>query len=78
SSGLSVYPNPASDQFVVKNENSIGLVLKLTDATGKLIMERTIVSTSEQIDISRLARGIYFVELQGNTNAAYRTKLIKQ
>ena len=79
SNSLTIYPNPASDYFVVncsmKNPN---LNLKLTDATGKLIIEKTILHQAEQVDINKLAKGIYFIEIQEATLVIYRTKIVKQ
>lgn len=79
SSSLSIYPNPANDYFIVnagsKNPN---LTIKLMDATGKLVLEKNLTHTTEQIDINRLAKGIYFIEIQESSMSIFRQKLIKQ
>ncbi len=76
---LSVYPNPASEFFVVNTSaKTSDLTLKVIDATGKSVVDKTLMSNSEQIDISKLAKGIYLIEVKGHSEIIYRTKIVKQ
>lgn len=62
---LRVYPNPATDyiniSFTAKHKT---IPIQIIDADGKLVIQQTITSgPSNNINISRLASGSYFVQL---------------
>ncbi|MBK8683194.1 MAG: T9SS type A sorting domain-containing protein [Chitinophagales bacterium] len=66
SSGVTIYPNPASSQLTVEieNDNASEKHIEIMDALGRSVQT---ISTSENIvviDISNLSAGIYFVKLQ--------------
>jgi hypothetical protein len=62
-----VYPNPASEQLIVrlnksnKNEN---ILLTIIDATGKLMLENSMISDYSTVDISTWTSGIYLISLR--------------
>jgi hypothetical protein len=64
---LSVYPNPARDQFVIDyrfaSDNAVKLIM--TNTLGELVFESVMPETTghESINIEHLARGIYFVTI---------------
>jgi PKD repeat protein len=60
---ISIYPNPAQNTLVVNglNENQS---IRFTDVTGKSTM--LMVRENNQIDISHLARGIYFLTIDNH------------
>jgi hypothetical protein len=60
-SQLEVYPNPASTIFYVKN--SIGKKKELYNTLGQLIC----TTKKEEIDVRRLARGIYYIRCEGQS-----------
>ncbi|MBL7911096.1 MAG: M4 family metallopeptidase [Bacteroidia bacterium] len=78
STSFSLYPNPASDYFIVNSTNNAGLTLIVTDAAGRLIMKKELKSASEKINISQFAKGIYFIEVKEGSKAVYRTKIVKE
>ena len=64
---LSVYPNPVSNSFeflVMGYELNTELKLQIFDLTGKLIRSETI--SSNRIDVSELANGLYVLSLNIN------------
>ncbi len=63
----SVYPNPANNLITVKSEGNF--TFKLFDVTGKLMLTKKCNST-ESMDVSTFANGIYFYEIncQGLSN----------
>ena len=72
---INVYPNPAKSFFKLEN-NSIDKVV-LTDYIGKILLSQNITN-NQQINISSLQQGIYFVQLF-NHNKLYKVeKLIIQ
>ncbi|MES2515381.1 MAG: T9SS type A sorting domain-containing protein [Bacteroidota bacterium] len=74
---MNVYPNPAMDVLNVGTnfQNKENLTIKITDVIGREIL---ITDYKEQLDISFLERGIYFVSiLQGNKTLGVR-KIVKE
>jgi polyhydroxybutyrate depolymerase len=67
---MSIYPNPCMDQLNIEGE-TIQLV-NIVDLTGKLILS----STSKQIDVSTLSKGIYSVILISKKHRLIK-KLVK-
>ncbi|MAE09285.1 MAG: hypothetical protein CL661_11065 [Bacteroidetes bacterium] len=57
---LNVYPNPASNKINIEVKES-GL-FKITDITGKLMIDGGIILGNNTIDIDILNRGLYIVE----------------
>jgi len=72
---IEIYPNPASN-FVNINLTGLkkpsGLTLKITDVTGKLILEQNITSSETEINISKFTSGSYFIQIQND-----ETKIVK-
>jgi hypothetical protein len=77
SNGFSIYPNPASDSFTIKNSNLTEIKqLLLYDTSGKLVMTRyptTVESTT--VETSNLQQGLYFVAIEAPNGSVFRTKL---
>lgn len=70
------YPNPCSDILNVKlNKNQTGQRLRISDITGKVIMNKDIVSDESniQLSLSNLQKGIFFITL--NSNGDVHTKM---
>jgi hypothetical protein len=73
--GISVYPNPANEKIFIeqaKNEEIIGVVV--TDLYGKEVIK---TSKQTEIDISSLAAGVYFIQVN-TTNNTSTQKIIVQ
>ncbi|HRB39321.1 MAG TPA: T9SS type A sorting domain-containing protein, partial [Bacteroidia bacterium] len=61
---LSVYPNPASQKVVIKNNGfQPGDVINISDVMGKQVLSLKISKNETVADISSLSNGIYFVQL---------------
>ncbi len=62
---FSVYPNPSSDYFVIKNGSSKSdMDVQMIDINGKFVRSYTDVSGGEMtIDGNGLARGAYFIKV---------------
>ena len=73
---LIVYPNPTSNQFTVKTEETLAFYTMLNYA-GKILSTGKINEGSAIIDISELPSGLYFVRVDGLQNS-YMRKIIKQ
>ena len=70
---ISLYPNPASE-YIIANTSGNGL-LEIVDITGKLVLKKSIVKTSQTIDIRSLEKGLYVVKFTSEKNT-FSEKLI--
>jgi hypothetical protein len=76
---INVYPNPAENYIEIYNTlTSEKVKINIYDVTGKLITSKETNYYKEIIDISKFAKGLYFVEIMNGENRIYRTKIIKQ
>jgi hypothetical protein len=71
-----IYPNPCNDKFNIRfgsvQQNS---TINVTNVNGILILSEKINSDRKQIDMSRFAKGIYFIEIKTD-KSAQKIKLI--
>lgn len=76
-SGLSIYPNPINDMFIIQNENNIGISdLTITDVNGRTVKVINVNSIENEINISDLNSGIYFINITNDNGLAVK-KIIK-
>ncbi len=64
---IEVYPNPASDKINVRvnNLSDTETLVFIYDITGSLISSRMLRNdTNEQIDVSRLSKGLYIIKTE--------------
>lgn len=72
-STITVYPNPATDYFVVEAQNQNTLVVR--DLTGKEVLS-AIVNGQATIDVRDLAPGYYFYQLINQNNETTAGKVL--
>ena len=72
---ITVYPNPAKDQLYVECEFTGGL-MSIMDITGRIISQTQYVNNRQEVNISALKPGIYFIAID-RTNTRYLSKFIK-
>ena len=77
-SAFKVYPNPVSETFTVKLNNTYKSVqIEILSVTGKLIQKiNSNNSTIQNIDASNLSSGIYLVRVNADNNFSIK-KVIK-
>ena len=75
---FSIYPNPASDHFTIVGKD--GLMFDhfmLYDVCGKLLKQSSVNKQSNiSVDVSGLAKGLYFVSIQIEGRSYNRTALV--
>lgn len=76
-STISIFPNPAQSQIIIKDLDQLGLLMPVSirDAKGNLILQKTVLKNTP-IDISMLTPGIYYVQVIKNGKAETK-KIIK-
>ncbi len=65
---FSIYPNPATDRLIIEalsSENPANI--SLFDISGKKIMNKQLLKTRTEIDISRLLPGVYILQIENDT-----------
>jgi CubicO group peptidase (beta-lactamase class C family) len=57
---LIVYPNPANDKITISGNNAFGNI-SIYNTLGEVVLQVTSKNNEEEIDISKLSSGFYFV-----------------
>lgn len=70
---VQMWPNPATSQITLNSTTSGMHFYKITDITGRLIMSGKYDSNNTVVNITKLGRGVYFVETDTGT-----ARLLKQ
>jgi bacillolysin len=76
---LKVYPSPATDILnvsVIGETNGKGII-KVVDVNGEVVMQQKVNNSVQQVDISRLAKGVYMLKIE-NGSGLLTSKFIKQ
>ena len=71
---LNVYPNPANDEFTLNTDFTQSCALKIYDNQGKMVVVQEMIGTVENIDVSCLQQGVYFLTVSDG-NQIVRKKL---
>ena len=71
----SIFPNPNTGIFTIKNEIWNDYRLEILDANGRLVRKFPHASESENIDLSNVAKGVYFVRMSKN-NIQHSEKIV--
>lgn len=69
------YPNPFENLIIVSNEFTSNTSFRFLNVTGAVVLQGAVPSDG-LIDVSKLTKGIYFIELV-NENGSYYSKMIK-
>ena len=69
---ISIYPNPVSESFRIGGITEPAVV-RILDISGKIILQQTVDSDCETLATGHLQKGIYFVNVKGQT-----VKMIKE
>lgn len=84
SNTISVYPNPIGNFINIKSESNISLpvILKLYNTNGQVLMHKPNYtlrkSQTEEIDVSNLSKGLYFLEIIVDKGKKYYFKFLKE
>lgn len=68
-----IYPNPASDLLFVKSNVTLSGTYAIYNAMGE-ILRQSKLSTDQQISISELEAGIYFIRFENGATALFSKK----
>src|SRR5690554_420556 len=74
---FSIYPNPVSEELIIKRPTREPATGNLYDTTGKLILSFTLNDQDSRINVENLAAGVYFLEISGNSNTVVKKIVIE-
>ena len=76
---IKLYPNPANKQVSIQLPQStdISYNIKVTDMAGKIVLQQKATSSTEQLNISKLSKGTYIVEIIDSKGSRTTEKLVK-
>ena len=70
---VSIYPNPANNEVVVKNSFNAYKPYTLSTLQGKEVLIGSLNSTDNRLNVSKLSSGIYLLNVAG-----YQVKIVKK
>lgn len=73
---VGIYPNPNSGIFTVTLNDNAMHNLVITDAIGSVVSRVKNVSVSQQLDLSGLSNGVYFVSVQEQKQLNQQVRLV--
>lgn len=77
--GLSIYPNPASNTFMIKGVGEKAKIsLKIIDAGGKTVFNKDNVLQDSDINVSGLVNGVYTVKISNAESTIAKELVIKR
>jgi len=74
---VKVYPNPANELIYLELSQNSNYEVEIIDVTGKVLIYKELTEQLEQINISELNSGLYFVKVS-NRSESNVTRLIKR
>jgi hypothetical protein len=60
-----IYPNPADDAIFIDFDQLREIEITLLDVQGKEVLKQKLTDLRNQVDISALRKGVYFLKLEG-------------
>ncbi len=74
---ISVFPNPFASQLNLNNDKSFEL-LEIHDMQGQLKLTSKLVDGNNQLDLSSMPAGVYFLRFTGEKATTWFTRIIKK
>lgn len=68
SGNISIYPIPVQNKLNIRTTHNSAILVKIYNSTGQLVLNKTLASTYEYIDVNNLASGYYIIQVQTDTD----------
>src|SRR5690625_2405847 len=75
--GVSLYPNPADNKIFIELETSESVEIEIFDLNGRKVKEGKTTAFSNEIDISDLNSGVYFVKINSEGKTKTKKLIVK-
>jgi len=77
-SSIEIYPNPVKDLLMINNpKNEEIKEMKIFSVSGQIVDQRIIDNNLQQINVSRLSKGVYFIDIETSAGNV-KKKFIKE
>jgi len=74
---INIFPNPAKDYFMVDVKDAGRSFITITNLSGKQVLQQSLKSGSQKIDITALAKGFYVVSVTTNGQVKNQKLLVE-
>ena len=74
---ISVYPNPVSNILTIEYPFSDNLQLKVINQLGQLVLKQNQDASLKSLDVSKLSKGLYFLNIDSESGNSHTIKFIK-
>jgi len=71
-----IFPNPATDQFLIKSEGEEITDLSIFNYLGQQVQREIILDHEKVINISGLDKGIYLIEINKKRRKGFRKLIV--
>ena len=71
---LKIYPNPVVNNFTIENGQGFATIY---NSTGQLIMQESVNSSKQEINVSRLSKGTYFIRIRKTDGTIISQQFVK-
>lgn len=61
--GIDIFPNPATDVLTIQSDLSSTMEVEILNSFGQIVLAESLLESTNAVDISQLASGIYFVKV---------------
>lgn len=78
SSGISVFPNPASTELTLNHLSATTQSIVLTDMTGRVVMDMTHAANNSTFNVTDLPRGMYMLVVTDSERRTLTRKIAVQ
>ena len=72
---FSVYPNPASSKLIIEFKEKLPEQVRIADLHGRNVLELNVVQSKIEVDVSKMKRGTYFLNVSTG-NSVHTKKVI--
>lgn len=74
---ITVYPNPAANEILLSGLTNTS-ASKVVNSMVQIVLQQKTNASSFSIDVSKLPKGLYFVEVLSTDNSSIKQSFIKQ
>jgi hypothetical protein len=75
---LNVYPNPFAGSVYIQRDGGKRLQVQLTDMNGKIVMNKILSPSENQLELSTLANGVYLLNVYDSENQLMQSLKIEK
>ncbi|MBA7557665.1 hypothetical protein ES705_50431 [subsurface metagenome] len=75
--GFYIYPNPSNGLVTFNSNLKLDNKIELLNVTGQIVHSVNITSKNQQIDLTNLAKGVYFIKVRNDKYSETETLIIE-